>query len=453
MASFVLGHSRLARILAATCAMALLAACEKELILEGERFDPRADLSASIAQEGQPAPVDTTGDFENRSVPISLPGIQGGDWTQRSGNARHVAPHGALSAAPQLAWAANIGSGNSRKFRISGGPVASGGRVFAMDAIGRVSAVSAAGATLWTTSLAPEGARGDASGGGIALGDARVFATSGHGEVVALDAASGAVVWRQKLDGAAAGAPTVDGGLVYVVGRAGAALALNAANGRVEWQFDGSPSLSGVIGGSSPAVSDTSVLFPFSSGEVIAAQKPGGTPVWSSQIAGKRLGRGYTGVADITGDPVVVGNVAYVGNQSGRTVALDTATGTPLWSAREAAYGPVLPVGGSVFLISDEAQLVRLDASTGERIWAVDMPYFTSQKPRKRAEITAHYGPVLAGGRLVVVSGDGTMRAFSAIDGSLTGSTPIPGGAASAPALAGGALYVVSRRGQLLAFR
>ena len=89
----------------------------------------------------------------------------------------------------------------------------------------------------------------------------------------------------------------------------------------------------------------------------------------------------------------------------------------------------------------------------GEPIWAVDMPYFTKDKPKRHKAIVPHYGPVLAGGRLAVVSGDGQLRLFNPVDGAMLGGVAIPGGAASAPALAGGMLFVVSAKGQLLAFR
>ena len=81
------------------------------------------------------------------------------------------------------------------------------------------------------------------------------------------------------------------------------------------------------------------------------------------------------------------------------------------------------------------------------------MPYFTNDKIKKRKAIYAHYGPVLAGGRIVVVSSDGLLRSFNPADGSLAYTTEIPGGASAQPAVAGGVLYVVSGNGQLHAFR
>lgn len=435
-------------------ALGLLAACEKEMILEGERFGTRASLEASIPVEGQAAPTDTSEMRSNESWPISIPAARmNGDWTHRAGNGRHLAGNVALSAQPSLVWAANIGAGNSRKNRIVATPVVSGGRIYTMDALGVVTATASSGATLWQSPTAPQGSRDRISGGGLALGGGRLVATTGHGEVLAIDPASGAIAWRQKLDAPAASAATVDGNQIFVVGRDGGAWALRLADGRVDWQLPGVPSKSGMVGTGSPAVSDRMVIFPFANGEAVAVQKTQGERLWSAQVQGERLGRGYGGISDLTGDPVIDGGTTYIGNQGGRTVAVDSTTGSRRWTAQEAAYGPVVPVGGSIFLINDEAKLVRLEAGSGQAIWSVDMPYYTSTKERQRNTITAHYGPTLAGGRLVVASGDGLLRLFNPTDGRLVGTAEIPSGAAAAPAVAGGVLYVVNKRGQLLAFR
>jgi outer membrane protein assembly factor BamB len=327
------------------------------------------------------------------------------------------------------------------------------GRIYTIDSTGAVAATTTAGAKAWSADLKPAGARSTLSGGGLAYGDGMVFATSGYAELVALDPASGKVIWRQNLGAPATGAPTVDGGQVYVTGRDGTAWAIRAKDGKVAWQFTGTPSPSGMMGAASPAIAGNSVIFAFGSTEVLSAQKTDGAPEWRTSVAGKRLGRGYGAVTDITGDPVIVGKVTYIGNQSGRSAAIETTTGARLWTADDAAYGPMLPVGGSVFLLNDEAKLVRLDADTGAKIWAVDLPYYTKTREKSRAKITANFGPSLAGGHLIVASGDGALRLFNPEDGSVAGTVDLPGGAAAAPAFAGGAMYIVSANGQLHAFR
>nr|MCU0803120.1 PQQ-binding-like beta-propeller repeat protein [Paracoccaceae bacterium] len=288
---------------------------------------------------------------------------------------------------------------------------------------------------------------------GLAYGGGRVFATTPYGELVAIDPASGAVIWRQRMDVSVTGAPATDGRAVYVAGRDGTAWAIDAADGRVLWTATGLPAATGVIGSAAPAVGERTVIFPFASGVVNALLKEGGTPAWSTPVAGQRLGRAFSAVGDVTGDPVIDGGLIYVGTAAGRTLALSSSGGEEVWSAGEGAMGPILAAGGSLFIVNDTGHLVRLDQATGATIWSQPMPFFENDNPRRQQAVTPHFGPVLAGGRIVVASGDGILRLFSPTDGALLGTVDIPGGAATQPALAGGVLYVVSTAGQLLAFR
>lgn len=443
------------KLMAGAGLLVLLAACgNKEVILTGERFPVRADLDASIPVEGQPAPTAPAA-AENQSVAISLGPQSSGDWTHRAGNARHFMPHAALSAAPQRVWSATIGSGSSRRNRISAAPVVADGRIFTIDAGTLVTATSTSGGTLWSADLTAAFDKGGGlSAGGLAVSGNLLFATSGYGELVALDAASGAVVWRQRVDAPMSSAPATDGQAVYVSGRDGSAWAVEAATGKVIWQVIGTPGRTAYVGTAAPTIGDRAVIFPSAGGDLMAVLKiGGGTKVWQSSIAGKRLGRAYALTYDVTGDAVIAGKTLYAGSGSGRTVAMSPSSGEKLWSAGEGALGPVAVAGGSIFLVNDEARLVRLDAETGAAIWSVEMPYFTTDKAKKRKGIYAHYGPVLAGGRIVVVSSDGLLRTFDPTDGTLTHTAEIPGGAASQPAVAGGTLYVVGGNGQLHAFR
>lgn len=437
--------------------LSLLAACsQKEYILPGEREDLRSLNPQTLSKQelARAAGSIEGADRKDGARPISLPGrVNHTSWTHLAGSPTHNVQHPALSPSPKLRFAVSIGKGNGRKHRITAEPVVAGGRIFTLDSRAQVVATSTAGATIWSRDLTPASDRADdASGGGLAYANGTVFVTSGFGMVSALDAASGKIKWQQKMDASGSGAPTVSDGLVYVVSRDNSAWVMDAASGRVKWRLSGTPSQDGIVGVSSPAVTDRVVLLPFASGEIVAALKKGGARTWSSLIAGERAGRGYSIVSDITGEPVVKNGVIYTGNPVGRTVAMNLS-GERLWTAKEGAVNPVWVTGGSVFLVSDEAQLVRLDAKTGERIWGVPLPYFTKEKKRKRKAIYASFGPVLAGGKLWVASSDGVMRGFSPVDGSLVGQAAIPGGAATRPVVVNGTLYLVSRDGKLLALR
>ncbi len=432
----------------AMLALGLLAGCaEDELVLDGERFEVGDPLPGS----DRSAPEVAFAEARSFEAPAQ---VNHSAWTHRGGASSHKVDHPALSGSLDLAWTASIGSGNSRKARIAGDPVVAGGRIFTMDSASAVYATGVDGATLWARKLVPASDKDkDASGGGLAFADGTIFATTGFGELFALEATSGKIIWRQKLDAPLTAAPTVHDGLVYVVSRDSQAWALDTKLGRIKWQLPGAPSPSGVFGGSGPAIGSRTVVFPFASGELSAALQKSGIRVWSSAVAGQRRGVAYGNFSDVTGDPVIENGVIYTANLGGRTVAMKASSGERLWTAQEGAMGPVWPSGDSVFSISDQNELLRLDRETGLRIWGVRLPYYTARKLTKRDEITAHYGPILAGGRLIVASGDGSLRSFDPDTGASLGEVALKGGAASSPAIVNETLYVVTRKGQLAAFR
>ena len=429
-------------------ALAALASCSpREMILSGQRLDPRDIASA----EG---PV-VLGDPGVTSTALNLAAPVSTEWTTRAANPAHLMPHAALAGTGlQRIWSAPIGQPSGKRHRITSDPVVAGGRVFTLDSRAQVVATALSGGTAWIADLRPAAERGDGvSGGGVSYEAGRVFVTTGYGELVALDAASGRVLWRQRVESPVSGAPTVADGVVYVAARNATGWAVRASNGKVLWTVSGISAPSGVTGVAAPAVAGGQVIFPFASGQLLAVDTATGTERWNAQVGGSRLGRAIAFIRDLTGDPVIAGNMVLAGSSSGRINAFDRDSGTTLWSGRDGANSPVVLAGGSVFAVNDQAELVRLDAQTGGRIFAMPLPLFVEQKTKKQAAIRVHYGPVLAGGRLFVASSDGVLRAFDPRSGALVGQAAIPGGAATAPVVSGGTLYVTGQNGQLHAYR
>jgi outer membrane protein assembly factor BamB len=448
------GSNRIADLGMAALMVLALAACEREVILPGERFDTRTPLEATLPGEDGLAAASNAASAD-AAQPISLPApTRLGDWPSRGYNTVNRLPHATLSANPTEVWVADIGAGNTRRNVIAADPVVAGGLVYTIDSDAQLQATSlSTGAPAWVTSLVPDFDRGgNASGGGLAVAGDRLFATTPYGELVALNASTGAMIWRQRL-GTMLGAPTVSGGTVYVVGRNTDAWAIDADDGRQRWRIPSTDTPSVLVGGPAPAIADGRVIFPFPSGEIVAAMPNTGVTLWNSFLAGGRLGTAYATINDITSDPVVVGGTIYAGNQSGRVVAMDARTGTRQWTAREGAYSPVLVAGGALFFVSDRNELIRLDADSGERVWGTELPLYEANRERRRKAVFTHYGPILAGGRLVVASGDGQIRMFSPESGALVGTLPLRSGAASHPIAVGDTLLVVSVDGRLHAYR
>ena len=434
------------------CATVLLSACqEPEIILPGKR-----EPISSVLQTQDTAAQQTTVVSENQSLAFSAPAVSSNsEWTHGIGTPAYRTLHPALSSNPQLAWTNNIGAGDSRRQRITADPVVADGRIFTLDAAAQVAATSLTGATLWTHDVRISGDDADeATGGGMAEADGVLYVATGFGGLLALDTETGARLWTQELDATGSGRPTVFGDLVYVVAGDNTGWAVEKDTGRVAWQIDAAEDVGNVLGAPAPVLVDNLVVFSFGSGELQAVFRQGGLRRWDASVLGERQGRALSKVDDVTGIPVAVDGVIYAGSQAGRTVAINAGSGLRIWTAREGAIDTVLPVGGSVFTVSDLNELVRLDATDGSRIWGVPLPNFVkTRRPWRASEVVAHHGPILADGQLLVASNDGVLRAFDPVDGSLLSETDIPGGASTTPVVAGGVLYLVNTKGQLLAFR
>ncbi|UWR25142.1 PQQ-like beta-propeller repeat protein [Sulfitobacter sp. S223] len=440
-----------AALLAFLGAAAFVSACtEPDVILPGEREDIRSVL------QDQTASLETASTFEgNQSRTIGLPAARvNADWSQTAGSPSARVTHPALGSNLTLAWSANIGSGDSRKYRITADPVVAGGRIFTLDAQSVVTATSTSGATLWQVDVRPaRDQEGDATGGGLVVSGDTVYVSAGVGVLAALDVSNGGVRWTQQLDASGSGTPSVAGDLVYVTAGDNAGWAINRGDGTVAWQIGASEDTNNILGAPAPAITDDLAIFAFGSGEVQAVFRRGGLNRWDASVLGKRPGRALSNISDVTAAPVVSGDRVYLGNQSGRIVALDTASGARIWSAPEGATSAVWPIAGSIFAVSDLNELLRLDAADGSRIWGTPLPNFLKSKPKRQVAIVPHHGPIVAGGRVIIASGDGLLRSFDPTNGALVGSSEIPGGATTAPVVAGRTLYVVSAKGQLLAYR
>ena len=375
-------------------------------------------------------------------------------WTHQGGNAQHIAAHAELPSELTLSWSRRIGAGDGKRHQISAAPVAQGGQVYTLDSQSMVTALDETGTILWQSELGKSSdALKDASGGGLAVGGTQLFVTTGFGTVVALDTASGAELWTQDLASYGGASPTVYDNLLYIAARDGAAWAIDTSNGRIKWQVAGPTVAASHTGGPGPAVSDKYAVFPFGTGDVLASFRKGGLRSWSSGLSGARLGLASTQVRDLTGQPVIEGSSVYLASSAGRMAAVDLNTGLRIWTAKQGSQGHILVAGGAVFAVSDAGNLIRLSKDDGALIWSTPLPKFTKKSVKSRAKIHAHYGPILAGGRLILASSDGLIRQFNPADGTLITTVDLPSGAASAPIVVNGTLYVLSTKGDLLAFR
>ncbi len=374
------------------------------------------------------------------------------EWAQPGGNATKSMGHVALGASLSRAWSVTINGGSPRE-RLGAAPVIADGKLFVIDVNAVVHVFTAdTGKVLWSAPIT-EGKenRHARFGGGVSFDEGKLFATDGLGDVVAMNAADGAILWRIRPGGPMRGAPTVANGSVYVVSQDNQLYALSQIDGAVQWTGQGSLESQGVFGVAAPAAGRGTIVAGFSSGELNAYRYENGRTLWQETLSRTTLSTSVSSLADIDAEPVIDQNRVYAVGQGGRMVALELTTGRRLWEQNLAGISTPWVAGEWLFVVTDEGKLYCLSRANGKVRWISDLGGFKNMKKRKGT--VTWVGPLLAGGRLLLLNSEGKIVSVSPTTGE-KGET-IKGGAAFnlSPIVANNMLYTIDSGGRITAYR
>ena len=364
---------------------------------------------------GERIPVLTTEsdaqvDPATAAIPMVLPQpVANPNWAQSGGNAAKSMGQLALGASLGNAFSIQAGRGSSLTARLASSPIVANGRVYTIDTLGAVRSFNAqTGAQYWA-SQTPNDRGNEASlyGGGIAYDNGRIFATNGLGYVAALDEQSGGIVWQVRPGGPLRGAPTVSNGAIYVMSQDNQIYSLKESDGSQNWSQAAALEIAGVFGSASPAAGQGTVVAGFSTGELNAYRYENGRQLWQDALQRTSIQTSVSSLSDIDADPVIDGGQVFAVGQGGRMVALELATGQRQWELNIAGIATPWVAGDWVFVMTDDARLLCLARGNGHVRWINQLPQFEHPKSKK-GEID-YTGPILAGGRLVVVGSNGVV--------------------------------------------
>lgn len=444
------GHiARGARVALLTLALASLSACG--VLGGGKDKRPKTPVlgdRVSILSNERDAEADAA----LASVPVSLPvPYVNADWTQPGGNSAKLIGHVALSDAPRQLWSASI-SGSTTRARLAAAPVVADGKLYVIDADARVIAFNAeTGAKLWQTAMPGEGNGRALFGGGVSVQGGRVFVTTGVGDVAALDAASGAIQWKVRPGGPLRGSPTLADNQVYVMSQDNQIYALSMTDGATAWSESGTVEATGVFGVAAPAAAQGTVIAGFSSGEINAYRYENGRDLWGDALSRTSISTSVAALADIDADPVVDRGRVFAIGQGGRMASYELVSGQRLWEINIAGISTPAVVGEWVFVVTDDAKLLCVARASGKIRWISQLKRWRDEKDRKGA--VRWTGPIVAGGRLILVSTDKDLLYVDPADGSVKRSVDTGRSASLAPVVANNMLYVLADDGRLTAYR
>lgn len=385
--------------------------------------------------------------------PFTLPPAQPiADWPTVAGRPDHVAGNPSLGTGLSPAWRTSIGAGASRNRRIVNPPILAGGRLYAMDAIGRVSAIDASsGNRIWQVRVASPFEDSDPLGGGLAFAEGVLVATTGFGEVLALDPANGGAFWSVLTDSPIRAAPTVADGRVYAVSVDNTLYAFDLRTGEELWTHSGILEGAGLLGGAAPGVGSGVVVAAFSSGEVFALRDSNGRPAWSDSLTAARQLGPLAALADIRGAPVVDEQFVIATSHSGRMAAIDLRSGVRVWEQPVGGIETPAVAGNNVFTLTNNSEVVGLVRDRGLIRWVTPLPRFEDPEDRERPIVWA--GPLLAGDRLWLASSTERLVALDPRSGEILSDTDINASVTLPPIAGNGALYLLTDRGDIIAYR
>lgn len=438
------------RGVAAVAALAILAGCG---VLRGGGDRPKGTPVLGKRMPILASERDIAADDTLANVQVLLPPADANaDWTQPSGNAAKAMGHVALGTSLSRAWTAQIRGGSARA-RLGAAPIVAGGTLYVMDSEGAVNALDAGtGAVRWRQSTVKDNDnRAIAFGGGVSFADGVLYATNGIGDVVAMNPASGAEVWRKKPGGPLRGSPTVANGVVYVLSQDNQLYALNAPDGAVLWTQSGSLESQGVFGVAAPAAASGTVVVGFSSGELNAYRYENGRLVWGDTLSRSSISTAVSSLSDIDANPVIDNGRVFALGQGGRLVAIELVSGNRLWEQALAGISTPWVAGEWLFVVTDDARLLCISRANGRIRWIAQLSRW--ENPKKSRGVISWQGPVLAGGRLVLLNSEGQTVFASPDDGRILGTIDGKQAFSLPPVVAGGVLYTLDEQGRLSAYR
>ena len=373
-------------------------------------------------------------------------------WAQPGGNASKSPGHVELGQGLSRIWTAKVTGANPRA-RLAASPVMSDGRIYVVDTTARVTAFDAnTGAQIWSNALEIEkDGKPSRFGGGVSATGTNVFATNGVGDVASLAADTGALVWKKRPAGPLRGAPTLSNGNVYVMTQDNQIYALRQSDGEAQWNEAGPVSASGIFGVGAPAAAQGTIIAGYSSGELAAYRYENGRSLWSDTLSRTAMSTSVSTLTDIDADPVIDRGRVFALGKGGRMASYELVSGQRIWEINIAGISTPVTSGEWVFVMTDEARLLCVARATGKIRWISKLQRYKNEKKKKKP--ISWYGPVLAGGRLVITNSHGAVWSVAPDEGTATEILDVGNDVSLAPIVANNILYILDDSGRISAFR
>jgi outer membrane protein assembly factor BamB len=383
--------------------------------------------------------------------PVSLPPtVANADWLQYGGVVSHVG--GNLAGGLTKVWTTSIGEGGAYRARITAQPLVAGSQVFTMDTDGVVDAFDiATGHRAWRTITKPKKSKGSNLGGGLGIAGGRLYAVTGRAQALCLDLSDGHVIWRVDLSSPARGAPAIADGKLYVVSMDQRLEALSLTDGKYVWSHEATQANTGTLGQAAPAYANGVLVAGFESGDLAALRTDSGTLVWTDNMGGIKGQASLSDFGSVRAAPVIDNGLVFAIGLGGLMAALDIRSGRRVWQRDVAGANTPWIAGDFLYVVSTEQKLAALGKDDGAVHWVTDMPRFVN--PKRSKGLITWTGPVMVGGKLVLLSDHAKMAVVDPISGALITSAKLSDTASTPPTVAQETVFILTDDAKLTAYK
>lgn len=378
-----------------------------------------------------------------RAFVVALVGLGLGacDWI-KSPSSDNLSPPTELTEFPasvdvSTLWSRELGDGIGKaglKLR----PAFDGGRVFASDLSGQVTAVDAdSGQQTWRVDT---GLRLSSAPG---AGDGVVVVGGLDGAVVALDAGSGDERWRTTVSSEVLAAPAVSAGVVVVRVIDGRLFGFDVADGARRWVFDRGVPLLTLRGNGAPVVADGVVYAGYDNGKLVALNLSDGALRWEQALAQAEGRTELERMVDVDGELALGTSELFAATFRGQIGALTPDNGRVIWSRDFSAYAGVAVAGDKLLAVDAEGAVHALDVRSGASLW-------------KQSGLLWRWpsSPAVVGDYVVVGDFEGYLHWMRLEDGAFAARTRLGDeGVRATPLVVGNTVFATSAEGRLGAWR
>lgn len=335
-------------------------------------------------------------------------------------------------------WTASTGDGEGR-LGLRQRPAIDNGRVYTADADGTLQALGLRdGDALWELESGLRfGSGPGVSGGLLVIGGL-------DGDVLAVNADTGAELWRARATAEVIATPTITSGVVVVRAIDGRVFGFDSGTGQRKWVYDRAvPNLT-VRGQGAVAAGQGLVFAGYEDGSVVALRVTDGTAAWEQEVAAPDGRTELLRMADIDGEMPVGLNELYAASYRGTAMAIEAATGRPIWTRDLVSYAGLALGADRVVATARDGSISALERYSGTQLWKNDQ--------LANRWLTT---PALQGDYTVVGDIEGYLHWFRTADGTLVareraGRDPIRATPQVSP---DGVLVVATTDGKLAAYQ